>query len=356
MGTTLGLEHRASAARAATASQAEHSCVDQNLNVYYPNHTPGGIMVVDTKPKSLRASPKINPYFRIAALFVATFAMGALSTFPTAFLLRLIRLERTGVPLGAKLVPGAALDPVVGVLCVITAALSLVAVGWGYTKLSGWLERRRVSEFDRRHALQGLVLGAVLGAILISLSVGMMVGLDAASIAPGRNFVFSSSTIVPVLVVPVLEELIFRGIIFRIVEEMFGTTVGLVVSALLFGAAHLLNENATLLASVCVAIELGALLGAAYAVTRSLWFPIGVHAGWNFAEGNILGTPDSGSDVHGLFETTMTGHPLITGGLFGPEASLITPLLSTIAAVLLYKYAREHGLWHSRPRLPLQNA
>ena len=216
---------------------------------------------------------------------------------------------------------------------------------FGGAQLSAWIEQRDVREFERSKALSGTIIGLIVGALLITLSVGVMVGLGAASIVRGHQFVFSSSTIVPVLVVPLLEELIFRGIIFRIIEEVWGTTVALVASAVLFGLAHLLNENSTMLAASCITIELGVLLALAYVVTRSLWLPIGIHAGWNCAEGNILGTPDSGNVVHGIFETAMNGNPLITGSAFGPEASLVTPVFSLIGAVLLYQYARKQGQW-----------
>jgi uncharacterized protein len=271
--------------------------------------------------------------------------MGILSTFPTAMAVRLMRLWQTGIPLSAKLTPGGALDPLTGFICIVTAIVSLAAVAWGYTKLSAWIEQRDVREFERSKALSRFIIGLIVGALMIMLAVGAMVGLGVASIVRGHQFVFSSSTIVPVVVVPVLEELIFRGIIFRIIEEVWGTTMALIASAILFGLAHLLNENSTLLAASCITIELGVLLALAYVATRSLWLPIGIHAGWNCAEGNILGTPDSGNAVHGIFETAMNGNPLITGGEFGPEASLITPVFSLIAAVLLYQYAQKHGQW-----------
>src|SRR5439155_20567927 len=72
-----------------------------------------------------------------------------------------------------------------------------------------------------------------------------------------------------------VEEVIFRGVIFRILEEWLGTWLALVMSALFFGFAHIANPNATIISAAAIALEAGLLLAAAYLVTRRLWFAIG---------------------------------------------------------------------------------
>lgn len=291
-----------------------------------------------------------NGYFRLVLLSVSAIVMAVLSTFPTPLALKALRFVRTGTPFDQKLVVGAALDPAAALLCIATATVSLAAVAWGYKKLASWLEGRRVSEFERQDAVSRCSAGFLFGIIVIAASMGIMFAAGAASFGLGHHFVMSSSTIVPVLVVPVLEELIFRGVLFRILEEMFGTLIGLIVSSVLFGAAHLLNDNATMLAASFLSIELGALLAVAYVITRSLWLPIGLHAGWNFALGNIFGAADSGTIVQGLLETKTSGHPLLTGGAFGPEASIITLSVSVLVLVALIRHARLAGHWRPAPR------
>jgi len=92
-------------------------------------------MNIAVQPLSFWSRARANPYFRLVTLFVATLAMGILSTFPTAMAVRLMRLWKTDLPLSAKLTPGGALDPLTGVICIIMATVSLAAVAWGYTKL-----------------------------------------------------------------------------------------------------------------------------------------------------------------------------------------------------------------------------
>lgn len=64
-------------------------------------------------------------------------------------------------------------------------------------------------------------------------------------------------------------------------------------------------------------------LAIAYTATRSLWLPIGLHFAWNFTESGVFGTAVSGADgEHGLLRTVLSGPEVLTGGTFGPEASL----------------------------------
>ena len=74
------------------------------------------------------------------------------------------------------------------------------------------------------------------------------------------------------------EELLFRGILLRLLEAWLGSWWALAVTAVLFGAVHLSNADATAFGAVAIALEAGVLLGACYLVTRRLWFVIGLHA------------------------------------------------------------------------------
>ena len=74
------------------------------------------------------------------------------------------------------------------------------------------------------------------------------------------------------------------------------------MTSVLFGLAHIMNPNATWFSSFAIAVEAGLLLGGAYMLTRSLWLPMGLHAAWNFTQGEIFDVPVSGIDEHGLVE------------------------------------------------------
>ena len=146
------------------------------------------------------------------------------------------------------------------------------------------------------------------------------------------------------LAVAVGEEMIFRGVIFRWLDERWNTWVALLISAILFGWMHISNENATWWSSLAIAIEAGLLLGAAYKWSGTLWVPIGIHWAWNYVQGNVFGLAVSGMKVGDtILETNVNGPDIITGGAFGPEASIIAVILGTlITIVFLTNRYRQH--------------
>ena len=152
-----------------------------------------------------------------------------------------------------------------------------------------------------------------------------------------------------------IEEVIFRGILFRFLEQFGGSWFALAVSSLLFGFAHAGNDNATLFSSFAIAIEAGLLLGGAYMVTRNLWFAVGLHFGWNVVQGYIWDVAVSGNDVDGLVEARMSGPELVSGGAFGLEASVIALTLATLFGVYFVWLAYQRGdivrPWWTRRRL-----
>ncbi|MEV0621945.1 CPBP family intramembrane glutamic endopeptidase [Nonomuraea sp. NPDC050404] len=151
--------------------------------------------------------------------------------------------------------------------------------------------------------------------------------------------------------VAVAEELLFRGVVFRIMEERTGTVIALVVSTLLFGATHLVNANATLWGALSIALTGGAMTTAAYVATRTLWLPIGLHFAWNFTHAGIFGVMLSGSDTppHGLLSVTLSGPSALTGGAFGPEASLLALPICLAPTILLLRRAARAGQIRRRP-------
>lgn len=151
------------------------------------------------------------------------------------------------------------------------------------------------------------------------------------------------------LLVACSEEVIFRGILFRMTDERYGLWVALGISALVFGAVHMMNPGASLWSSVAIAVEAGVLLGIVYKYSGSLWLPIGLHWAWNFTQGNVFGFPVSGCGLEeSIFRTSACGPDIITGGAFGPEASIISVVLGTALSILfIWLYLKGRKVRHS---------
>src|SRR5260221_1315019 len=140
-----------------------------------------------------------------------------------------------------------------------------------------------------------------------------------------------------------MEELLFRGILFRWIEEFGGSWAALLITSALFGLIHIMNPNATWFSSFAIAVEAGLLLGGAYMLTRSLWMPIGLHAAWNFTQGFIFDVPVSGNEERGLVTAKLSGHVILSGGSFGIEASVIALAVCTAAGSWLVWLAVRRG-------------
>ncbi|HEX5459223.1 MAG TPA: CPBP family intramembrane glutamic endopeptidase [Steroidobacteraceae bacterium] len=233
------------------------------------------------------------------------------------------------------------------------AALLFAAILLGlYTGLVRSLERRATRELAPR-VIQA-VAGIILGLALFSGVFGL---LHVIGVAQWQGVSAAGFDVIPMLAVAIIaavgEELAFRGALFRILEESFGTGTALTLSAALFGLLHVLNNGATVVSTTAIALEAGVLLGAAYALTRNLWFPIGLHFGWNFTEGGIFGASVSGgASANGAFSVSLSGPRLLTGGKFGPEASVIAIAVCLAIAVVLIMFVVRDGHWIAMRRLP----
>lgn len=144
--------------------------------------------------------------------------------------------------------------------------------------------------------------------------------------------------------VAVSEEIFFRGILFRMINKRWNIWAALVISALIFGGLHILNDNATLWSSIAITIEAGSLLGAAYAYSKNIWLPIGIHWIWNYTQGNILGFPVSGEDnVTSIITPEISGPQWLTGGSFGAEASVISAVIGLLISLWFIRKTIQQG-------------
>jgi len=224
----------------------------------------------------------------------------------------------------------------------VALPMALAALA-AYLLFVRWVERRRATELDPVEAPRGLAAGVGLGVGIMGLTVGTIWILGGYDVA-GWNGVRALMLPLSIAIMSgFFEELVFRGVVFRIAEEALGTWTALAATAALFGAAHLVNTNATVWSAIAIALEAGLLLGAAYVASRSLWLPIGLHLGWNFAQAGLLGATVSGIDIRGMVTARFTGPDLLTGGAFGPEASIPAVVIGVASAVLLLSVAAERG-------------
>jgi membrane protease YdiL (CAAX protease family) len=224
-------------------------------------------------------------------------------------------------------------------------AMELLPALLAYAVLVKGVERRPVGELAARDAPAFGAGGFAAGLALFSAVVGVL-WLAGSYHVLGTNphADWLPQVLVAGIGAGIAEEIITRGVLFRIAEEGLGSGWALAISALFFGGAHIFNPGATAWSSAAIAIEAGVLLALLYLVTRSLWTCIGLHAGWNIAQGTVYGIPVSGTHADGWLVSARSGPDWLSGGAFGAEASVVALALCSLCSLALLVVAlRRHA-------------
>jgi membrane protease YdiL (CAAX protease family) len=202
------------------------------------------------------------------------------------------------------------------------------------------VEKRPLTELSGTGASGALGIGASVGLGLVAVVVGILWLLGYYTIAGTNALAVVFVSLANDGAGAFVEEIVLRGIVFRITEERLGTWVALAISVVLFALLHLASPNATVTSTVVVGVEGGVLLSAAYVLTRRLWLPIGIHFGWDFSQDAVFGV---GNGAEGLVEGDLSGPVLLSGGSAGIEGSVVALLLCVVVGAYLLVRAGRRG-------------
>ncbi len=242
---------------------------------------------------------------------------------------------------------------------------SLVAVLASVWLAGRFLDRRPFSGFGLRPDRTwwpdfcfGLVLGALLmtAVFFVELAAGWITITGAfETVGEGNSFALSILfVLVAFMCVGFYEELLSRGYQLQNMAEGLNfpslgpkgaVLLAWALSSVVFGLLHLRNPGTSLASTVNIAFA-GLLLGAGYVLTGRLAIPVGLHATWNFFQGNVFGFPVSGiGPIGATFVSIEQGGPLLlTGGAFGPEAGLLGTAAMVVGSLLIWLWVRaRHG-------------
>ena len=226
------------------------------------------------------------------------------------------------------------------VLAVVTA------LGWlcGYVLES--LPPRALGWSPHRGWLRDFALGSLVGAGSLLLAVcfgaafgGYGFGLASAEILPGvlKTLVLGAGFF---LLAGAAEEALFRGYPFQTLLRSLPAWVPLLLTAVLFGAVHLSNPNASSGLPFSNTVLAGVWLAVAYLRTRSLWFPTGVHWAWNWTLGPVMGLPVSGIEMLSrapLVPAADRGPAWLTGGAYGVEGGAACTLALILSTLFIWR-------------------
>lgn len=183
--------------------------------------------------------------------------------------------------------------------------------------------------------------GMPVGFAMITLLVGMIFLLHGFSLGqPAFSGLLALRYAVLYLLgfvfVGIFEEFCFRGYFQATLQSAIGFWPAAVVMAVVFGVIHLGNSGEAAFGALNAG---GFGLVSAFSLRRtgSIWFAIGMHASWDWAETYFYSVPDSGVQATGhLFNSSIHGPTWLTGGTVGPEASVFAILVLVTAAALIH--------------------
>jgi membrane protease YdiL (CAAX protease family) len=229
--------------------------------------------------------------------------------------------------------------------------LAAVLVWFGYRFWVHRVEKRRATELAVPGMARELGLGLLIGAALVLLTFAVLAALGVYRL-DGVN---PAGAMLPALLIPLAEmllvglaeEMIFRGVVFSVTERALGSKAAVAISALVFGLAHLPNESVSAVAIALIAAY-GVMQAALFMATRRLWICIGTHVAWNYCVSTVFSSTVSGHAAgKGLLRGTLAGDPVLTGGTFGVEGSVVTLVLIVLTALAAFRLCRRAAPAHA---------
>jgi membrane protease YdiL (CAAX protease family) len=198
-------------------------------------------------------------------------------------------------------------------------------------------------------ALCGL---AALSLLILILHFTHVLVFDARILNGPAIFLYGLKWLLAFLLVGFSEEYLFRGyLLFTLTRGVFGLAeriaptharliafwIAASTTSLIFGSLHLTNSGETGF-GLCIVVLVGAVLSYSLFRTGSLWWAIGFHTTWDWAQSFLFGVPDSGNvSIGRLFQTHPAGNPLLSGGVDGPEGSLFcVPLVLLVLLIIRF--------------------
>jgi membrane protease YdiL (CAAX protease family) len=260
----------------------------------------------------------------------------------------LFLLLLTGVELAlGKFIPPRPPDPTPPKLALLLESSELLVILFA-TWLMALIEKRPFSVYGYRapDKFTRLITGALWGFACLSLLVGLLwrtgfLVFDGQALHGLDIWKYGLIWALLFLIVGLSEESLLRGYLQYTLTRGLGFWWAAVLLSIAFGLLHFGNTGESWLGLLSVMTG-GFVFCLSLWYTKSLWWAIGFHAGWDWAQSYFYGTADSGLHMQGhLFAEHAAGKPLWSGGTVGPEGSLLQfPLLLLLILGM--------GLWWGR--------
>ena len=312
------------------------------------SHFPSGLKSIFVGPNGLRAGWRLLIF---AALFGGLFAGATLIRFGGIQGVRDAQ-RNLGQTIHTPLFMGKGQAIAFLLLCVATLIM-------------GKIEGRKFSEYGlplRQALRKDFWVGSLIGFLALSGTLFTMFlfhGFRVTGLALHGAAILSSAVEwgITFLIVGLCEEFLDRGYIQYTLATGIGFWPAAFVTSSEFAVSHIFNANESRVGLVAVVL-FGLLLCLFLRRTGNLWCAVGFHMGYDWGQTFFYGVPNSGiAPYHNLLRSTFSGPSWLTGGIVGPEASVLTPIALLVVALIFSRFYRENRLRRFEPSaLPVTSA
>lgn len=239
--------------------------------------------------------------------------------------------------------------------------LLLKSINVFFVALATWVAARRQRRSPADYGIplggiagvrfgEGALWGfAMLSAVLLLLQVTGHFQIQSAALSGKAFYAYALAWALAFFFVAISEEFSFRGYLLFLLARRSGFWRAAVSMSVGFAVAHLFNPGETL-SGILQVFAIGLFFCFTIRRTGNLWFAVGFHAFWDWAETFFYGTPDSGLMGEGHFlVSSFRGASWLTGGSAGPEGSILAFLIILLAAFLVH-LRFPNALYPDRPR------
>lgn len=243
---------------------------------------------------------------------------------------------------GKNPLEGEMFDPQTITLITYYGYIIVIGVTFLYWKL---FQKKTLSDMGITKQLGNYFVGAAAAILLVGLSV-LAVMLTGAikyhGIFKSIDFAMILLMLGGFIIQGAMEEILCRGVVLMSLKDKVPLPVGIGVSTVVFMVPHLstLSEGKPIfvligMLDLIIISVIFSLLTIRYA---SIWAACGLHSVWNFVLFSILGLNLSGNDTKtaAIFDMRSVGENIFNGGVYGIEASVVTAVVLSAAAVLIF--------------------
>ena len=223
----------------------------------------------------------------------------------------------------------------------LSGIINLLIIVIAYMAFVKLYEKRQAVELN--FAGRNMLYAAILGMVVISItSISLFAsGYYEVVTHQATNEMFL--VLVALTSQAITGEILFRGILFRVIEEKIGTVYCLALVPILLGLLNILVDGPNIL--VLISTTLISLLWCSiYVLSRNLWVVGMSYAAWLYTV-FITGILDEHWRASAPIVSNYNGSEIITGGEFGPENSILTVILVLICVFYILKFAKDRGLF-----------